>query len=36
MENGITDVHPLIGGMDAWQQAGYPMEPKENAYRLHG
>jgi rhodanese-related sulfurtransferase len=28
MENGWKNVHPLYGGFDAWQQAGYPVEPK--------
>jgi len=26
---GFTNVYPLAGGFDAWQQAGYPLEPKE-------
>jgi rhodanese-related sulfurtransferase len=25
---GFTDVHPLLGGMDAWLEAGYPTEKK--------
>jgi rhodanese-related sulfurtransferase len=28
MENGWKNVHPLYGGFDAWQQAGYPVENK--------
>jgi len=28
-ENGWTEAHPLLGGFDAWRQAGYPVEPKE-------
>jgi rhodanese-related sulfurtransferase len=27
-DHGITDVHPLIGGFDAWRAAGLPIEPK--------
>jgi rhodanese-related sulfurtransferase len=26
--HGFTEVHPLAGGFDAWQRAGYPVEPK--------
>jgi len=29
MDRGWKNVHPLYGGFDAWQQAGYPLEPKE-------
>jgi rhodanese-related sulfurtransferase len=25
---GFDDVHPLIGGFDAWMDAGLPIEPK--------
>jgi rhodanese-related sulfurtransferase len=28
LERGWSDVHALHGGFDAWQQAGYPVEPK--------
>jgi rhodanese-related sulfurtransferase len=27
-EHGFVDIHALSGGFDAWQQAGYPLEPK--------
>jgi len=27
-DRGFTDVHPLVGGFDAWLDAGYPVEPK--------
>jgi rhodanese-related sulfurtransferase len=27
-ENGFENVHPLIGGFDAWRNAGLPVEPK--------
>jgi rhodanese-related sulfurtransferase len=27
-EKGFEDVHPLIGGYDAWLAAKYPVEPK--------
>lgn len=27
-EHGFADIHTLSGGFDAWQQAGYPLEPK--------
>ncbi len=29
LDHGWTDVRPLLGGFEAWQQAGYPTEPKE-------
>jgi len=25
---GLSDVHALYGGFDAWREAGYPVEPK--------
>jgi 3-mercaptopyruvate sulfurtransferase SseA len=25
---GFRDVHPLLGGFDAWREAGYPLEKK--------
>jgi rhodanese-related sulfurtransferase len=28
MERGLTDVHYLKGGFDAWRHEGYPLEPK--------
>jgi rhodanese-related sulfurtransferase len=27
-ENGFRKVKALIGGFDAWEKAGYPVEPK--------
>jgi rhodanese-related sulfurtransferase len=27
-EHGFDDVHPLIGGFDAWRDAGLPVEKK--------
>jgi len=27
-KNGFSDVRALLGGFDAWKQAGYPTEPK--------
>ncbi len=27
-EHGWDDVHPLLGGFDAWLKAGLPVEPK--------
>jgi rhodanese-related sulfurtransferase len=27
-EHGFVDIHALFGSFDAWQQAGYPREPK--------
>jgi 3-mercaptopyruvate sulfurtransferase SseA len=29
LDAGWTDVRPLKGGFDAWRQAGYPLEPKQ-------
>jgi len=26
LDNGIKKVNPLLGGLDAWLQAGYPVE----------
>ena len=28
-EKGYNDVWPLLGGFDAWQALGYPVEPHE-------
>jgi len=28
VDRGLTDVHYLEGGFDAWRQAGYPLERK--------
>lgn len=25
---GFLNTHPLIGGLEAWRKAGYPLEPK--------
>jgi rhodanese-related sulfurtransferase len=30
-DHGWKNVHPLYGGFDAWQQAGLPVEIKEEA-----
>ncbi len=27
IEKGYEDVWPLLGGYDAWQSRGYPVEP---------
>jgi hypothetical protein len=27
-EQGFTEAHALLGGLDAWRSAGYPVEPK--------
>jgi rhodanese-related sulfurtransferase len=27
-ENGFSDAHAVIGGFDAWMDAGLPIEPK--------
>ncbi|HXQ73829.1 MAG TPA: rhodanese-like domain-containing protein [Pyrinomonadaceae bacterium] len=32
MENGWKNVHPLYGGFDAWNEAGLPVEPKEQGH----
>jgi rhodanese-related sulfurtransferase len=29
MEHGYKNVHPLFGGFDAWQQAGLPLDKKD-------
>ena len=29
MNHGFKNVHALYGGFDAWQEAGYPVQPKE-------
>jgi rhodanese-related sulfurtransferase len=29
LDHGLKNVHPLYGGFDAWQKAGYPVEQKE-------
>jgi len=28
IHRGYHDVYPLLGGMDAWRQAGFPLEDK--------
>jgi 3-mercaptopyruvate sulfurtransferase SseA len=28
-EHGYTDARPLVGGMNAWRDKGYPLVPKE-------
>jgi len=28
MKQGFKNVHPLYGGFDAWEKAGYPVDPK--------
>lgn len=28
MRRGFLNTHPLIGGVEAWRKAGYPLEPK--------
>jgi rhodanese-related sulfurtransferase len=25
-KNGITRIRPLLGGLDAWRERGYPMD----------
>jgi rhodanese-related sulfurtransferase len=27
-KHGFKDVHPLVGGFEAWQDANLPVEPK--------
>lgn len=27
-EHGFDEVHPVIGGFDAWKEADLPVEPK--------
>jgi rhodanese-related sulfurtransferase len=27
-QRGYRNVHPLYGGFDAWQRAGFPLEQK--------
>jgi rhodanese-related sulfurtransferase len=29
LDAGWTDARALLGGFDAWRQAGYPVEPKK-------
>jgi 3-mercaptopyruvate sulfurtransferase SseA len=28
-ENGFTNIKALLGGFQAWEEAGFPTEPKE-------
>jgi rhodanese-related sulfurtransferase len=32
MEDGVRDVKPLLGGLNAWLEAGLPTQPKEEAW----
>jgi rhodanese-related sulfurtransferase len=27
IHHGFKNVHPLYGGLAAWQEAGYPLDP---------
>jgi rhodanese-related sulfurtransferase len=27
LDNGFTKVTPILGGFNAWKDAGYPVEP---------
>jgi len=29
-EQGFTEAYSLLGGLDAWESAGYPVEPKDS------
>jgi rhodanese-related sulfurtransferase len=29
-ENGFKNAKALLGGFEAWEKAGYPVEPKES------
>jgi len=31
LDRGYADVRPLLGGFDAWQALGYPVEPIDRA-----
>ena len=31
LDRGYRDVRPLLGGLDAWQALGYPVESVERA-----
>jgi 3-mercaptopyruvate sulfurtransferase SseA len=33
IDRGYRHVRPLLGGFDAWQALGYPVEPIERAER---
>jgi rhodanese-related sulfurtransferase len=33
LNQGFKNVHPLHGGFDAWIEAGYPVEPKEQSVK---
>ena len=36
LDAGWTDARALLGGLDAWRKAGYPLEPKAvEASRSH-
>jgi rhodanese-related sulfurtransferase len=28
IRRGFLNAHPLVGGLEAWREAGYPVEPK--------
>jgi rhodanese-related sulfurtransferase len=28
IRRGFLNTHPLVGGLEAWRKAGYPVEPK--------
>jgi rhodanese-related sulfurtransferase len=29
LDNGFTNVMPLLGGLEAWIQAGYPVDKQQ-------
>jgi len=31
-EHGFENTHPLIGGFDAWKEAGLPVEPRREHF----
>jgi 3-mercaptopyruvate sulfurtransferase SseA len=35
-QHGWTNVRPLLGGFDAWRNAGYPTEPKPSRTQTVG
>jgi rhodanese-related sulfurtransferase len=35
-EHGFKEVHPLIGGFDAWRKAALPVEPKKEKVERKG
>jgi 3-mercaptopyruvate sulfurtransferase SseA len=35
-QHGFTEAHPLVGGYEAWKEAGLPVEPRREQQTRSG